>query len=548
MSLADALNLCGGLGMFLFGMHMMSDGLEVAAGEKMKSLMEKLTSNTFKGVLVGTLITALIQSSSATTVMLVGFVNSGLMNLANTVGIIMGANIGATMNGVLLAVGVGEIAPAIEFIGVCMMIFSKDEKVKQIGSIIAGLGILFIGMNMMSGSMVGLRDSQIFIDLITTFKNPLIGVAVGAVFTAVIQSSSASVGILEALAMAGLVTLDTGIYVMFGFTIGTCITAALASVGTSTNAKRVAVIHLLFNVIGTIIFIAICQVFPFVELVQRLSPNSPEAQVANAHVIFKVVTTVILFPFADKLVKLSEVIIKDRGPQSARTSISEKAKTVAGYNVGNSAIAVSLIGEEIDYMYKLAYKNMGMAFDAIINHNIEKSSEMQSNEDEIDRLNREISKYISSVMANQMPARESAIMNGYLKTIGNIERIGDHAMNFAEFSEYLYEKKISFSDIATGEIRNMREVTLKAMGKILDSNQKDDAALLSSVARAEQRIDDMTEEYRNAQMERMKSTSCSPEASIIYAQILTDFERIGDHLLNIAEEIAKMHITKKVES
>ena len=258
MTVTDALGLLGGLGMFLFGMNLMSSGLEAAAGEKMKKLMEKLTDTTLKGVLVGTIITALIQSSSATTVMLVGFVNSGLMALSQTVGIIMGANIGATLNGVLLAVGVGELAPLIIFVGAALIMFSKKEKIKQYGNIIIGLGILFQGMNMMSGSMAGLRSSPAFIHLITTFENPIIGVLVGTVFTAIIQSSSATVGILESLAIAGLITLDNGIYVMFGATMGTCITAAIASIGTGVNAKRVAIIHLLFNIIGTVVFVAIC--------------------------------------------------------------------------------------------------------------------------------------------------------------------------------------------------------------------------------------------------------------------------------------------------
>ena len=540
MTVTDVLSLCGGLGMFLFGMHLMSDGLEAAAGEKMKQLMEKLTSSTIKGILVGTFITALIQSSSATTVMLVGFVNSGLMNLGNTVGIIMGANIGATMNGVLLAVGVGELAPAIEFAGVCLIMFSKDEKIKQIGNIITGLGILFLGMNMMSGAMVGLRQSEAFLHLITTFKNPIIGVLVGTVFTAIIQSSSATVGILESLALAGLITLDTGIYVMFGATIGTCITAAIASIGTSTNAKRVAVIHLLFNVIGTVVFVAGCQVFPFVEIVEHMFPNSASVQIANAHVIFKIITTIILFPFASWLVKMARIIIKDKKEAERRPGIRDRAKTVAGYNVGNSAIAISLIKEEIDYMYGLAVRNTELGFESVINYTNEFSEEMRNNENEINRLNGEISRYISTVIANKLSAKDSAAVSGYFSMVNNIERIGDHAMNFADSAGFLISKSEKFSDRAISEMEQMKEVTVQSMGKITEK-KADTASMLSSVARAEQKMDDMTDEYRQAQMERLRTTTCSPEASIVYAQLLTDFKRIGDHLLNIAEEYAKIN-------
>ncbi len=544
MTLSDFLSLCGGLGMFLFGMHMMSDGLEAAAGEKMKKLLEKLTSSTFMGVIIGTIITALIQSSSATTVMLVGFVNSGLMSLSQTVGIIMGANIGATMNGVLLAVGIGELAPAIVFVGSCMIMFTKNEKTNQIGNIIIGLGILFLGMNMMSGAMAGLRDSEAFIHLITTFRNPLIGVRVGTLFTAVIQSSSATVGILESLALAGLITLDSGIYVMFGATIGTCITAAIASIGTSTNAKRVAVIHLLFNVIGTVVFVAGCQIFPFVGLVEKMFPNSVSVQIANAHVIFKIVTTVLLFPFAKWLVDMANIIIKDKEQRQARPSIAERAKTVAGYNVGSSAIAISLIAEEINYMYDIALRNMSLSFDSLLKRTVEYEAEIRSNEDTLDRLNREISHYISGVISNKMPLRDSEIISGYYRIVSNIERIGDHAMNFAGYVKFIVNQDIAFSERAMSEIQMMKDTSVNAMNLLTGDKQHEAGQLLESVARAEGYIDDLTDDYRNAQMDRMKTTSCSPEASIIYAELLTDFERIGDHLLNIAEEFARMYPEK----
>ena len=541
MTVTDLLGLLGGLGMFLFGMNLMSSGLEAAAGERMKKLMEKLTDTTLKGVVIGTLITALIQSSSATTVMLVGFVNSGLMSLSQTVGIIMGANIGATLNGVLLAVGVGEMAPLIIFVGAALIMFSKKEKIKQYGNIIIGLGILFQGMNMMSGSMAGLRSSPAFIHLITTFENPLIGVAVGTVFTAIIQSSSATVGILESLALAGLVTLDNSIYVMFGATMGTCITAAIASIGTGVNAKRVAIIHLLFNAIGTVVFVIICMFFPFVPLVQHMFPSSASVQIANAHVIFKIVTTVLLFPFANWMVKFSETVLKDKSQATQRVPVYERAKTMAGYSVGNSAIAISLIREETNYMYDIARKNLALSFEAMLTRNADRYEEIHENEREIDKLNREISKYISTVIANKMPARDSVVVSGYFDIIGNIERIGDHAMNFADYIKYIVAQDIEFSDRAMGEITQMQEYSQKAMDLLVGDKRAEAQQLLVDVSKAEQKMDDLTENYRNAQMDRMRTTTCSPEASIVYAQMLTDFERIGDHLLNIAQEFAKMY-------
>ena len=369
----------------------------------------------------------------------------------------------------------------------------------------------------------------------------IIGVLVGTVFTAIIQSSSATVGILESLAIAGLITLDNGIYVMFGATMGTCITAAIASIGTGVNAKRVAIIHLLFNIIGTVVFVAICLFFPFVPLIQRMFPSSVSVQIANAHVIFKIVTTILLFPFANWMVKFSEAVLKDKSQDNQRLPVYERAKTMAGYSVGNSAIAISLIREEANYMFDIARKNLSLSFDALLNGNDEKYEEIHENEREIDKLNHEISRYISSVIANKMPARDSLIISGYFDIIGNIERIGDHAMNLADHVKFTVNQNISFSDRAMGEIKLMQDVSEKAMELIVGDKRREAQELLVKVSKAEQKMDDMTESYRTAQMERMKTTTCSPEASIIYAQMLTDFERIGDHLLNIAEEFAKMY-------
>jgi len=542
MSFNDALSLFGGLALFLYGMHMMSDGLEAAAGEKMKKILEKLTSSTIKGVAVGTLITAIIQSSSATTVMLVGFVNSGLMALENTVGVIMGANIGTTMTGILLSVGIGDIAPAIAFIGVALIMFSKDDKKNKLGVIIAGLGILFLGMNMMSDAMRGMRDSQAFINLITTLKNPILGVLVGTLFTAIIQSSSASVGILQALAMAGLVTLDTGIYVMFGFAIGTCVTAVIASIGANANAKRVTFIHLAFNVIGTVVFVILCQFVPFVGFVEGMF-HTPEAQIANAFLIFKVATTVMLVPFTKQLVSLSRKVVKDTEEVDKRPSLADRAISISGYHMGASAIAIGLIRDEVNYMYDIAKRNVALSFDAVIRNTNEYDKEIRKNEDELDALNADISSYISSVLG-QIPQTDAEVVSGYFRIVGNIERIGDHATNFADYTKFFLSKGETLSERATGEVVEMKNTTLSAMA-LLEGDRRDDAAvMLTSVARAEQEMDDMTDEYRTAQMDRMKTTTCSPEASVIYAEMLTDFERIGDHLLNIAEEFVKMYPTK----
>ena len=544
MGISEILSLCGGLALFLYGMHMMSSGLEAAVGDRMKQMLEKLTSNTIMGVVIGTVITALIQSSSATTVMLVGFVNSGIMDLSQTVGIIMGANIGATMNGVLLAVGIGDIAPAFAFIGVCLIQFTKDEKKNHIGEIIAGLGILFIGMNMMSSSMSALRNSPAFIGFLSSCSNPILAILVGAVFTALIQSSSASVGILQALAVSGVVDLHTGIYLMFGFTIGTCITAAIASIGTTANAKRTTVIHFLFNVIGTVIFVIFCQTMPVVDWIIRLTPNSPASQVANAHVIFKVVTTLILLPFSKQLVNLSMILIKDK-KEDKRPTLMERAKLTAGYSMGTSAIIIRNIRDEINYMYDIAKKNVELSYDAVINNSSENMKVIRENEDHLDELNASISEYISNVLSIPMSRQDSDIITGYFRIVGNIERIGDHADNFAGYSRFFISKGLTMSDAAVDEVRHMKSLTVDTM-EFLEGDRREDAGtMLINVSRGEQDIDDMTDEYRNRQMDRMRNGVCTAEVSVIYSEMLTDFERIGDHLLNIAEDFSKMYPAKK---
>lgn len=312
MSFSHLMGLLGGLALFLYGMQMMSTGLEAAAGNRMKVILEKLTANRFIGVLVGAIITAIIQSSSATTVMVVGFVNSGMMTLQQAVWIIMGANIGTTITGQLIALDVGEIAPLIAFAGVAAIVFVKNKKVRHCGEILAGLGVLFIGMDMMNAAMKPLADSEQFVSLLTTFENPILGILAGTIFTALIQSSSASVGILQALAGSGVIGLHSAAYVLFGQNIGTCITALLASVGTNVNAKRATCIHIMFNVFGTIVFTIFCLTTPLISVIQRWTPDNAPAQIANLHTLFNIVTTLLLLPVGTCLTRIAAILLKDK--------------------------------------------------------------------------------------------------------------------------------------------------------------------------------------------------------------------------------------------
>ena len=318
LDISILLGLLGGLALFLYGMQMMSAGLEAAAGNRMKGILERLTSNRFLGILVGAGITAVIQSSSATTVMVVGFVNSGMMTLKQAVWIIMGANIGTTITGQLIALDVGAVAPLFAFVGVAMVVFLKKPQIHHYGNILAGLGVLFIGMEMMGSAMEPLREWPAFVNLVSTFSNPVVGILAGAAFTALIQSSSASVGILQALALSGVIGLDSAVYVLFGQNIGTCITAVLASIGTSRNAKRTTIIHLMFNVFGTVLFTVICMATPLTGFMQSMTPDNPAAQIANMHTLFNIVTTLLLLPFGGYLVKIAMRILPDRKEDKRR--------------------------------------------------------------------------------------------------------------------------------------------------------------------------------------------------------------------------------------
>ncbi len=364
MGFENILALLGGLALFLYGMKMMGDGLEVTAGDQMQMILEKLTSNRFVGIIVGALITACIQSSSATTVMVIGFVNSGLMKLNKAVWVIMGANIGTTITGQLIALDISTIAPIFAIIGVVMATFFNNKRVIGLGEVIGGLGILFIGMGMMSDSMVPLRDNEAFVSLMSSFSNPVLGILAGAVFTAIIQSSSASIGILQTLAASGAVSINSAVYVLFGQNIGTCITAFLASLSGNRNAKRATLVHLLFNTFGTVIFVAIFMTVPAIlEGIVSVTPNNVMAQIANVHTIFNVVTTLILLPFGQKLADLTYVFL----PMKEDEKEDAMELTLLGdMTFGSTLIALSSLKKEIVKMFVLTRKSLLLTYDVFI--------------------------------------------------------------------------------------------------------------------------------------------------------------------------------------
>lgn len=558
MGITDILGLLGGLALFLHGMQMMSSGLEAAAGSKMKEILERLTANRFLGVLVGAAITAVIQSSSATTVMVVGFVNAGMMTLNQAVWIIMGANIGTTVTGLLIALDVGALAPMIAFIGVVLMVFIKEPKLQHIGQILTGLGVLFIGMDMMSSSMVPLRESEAFINIMSNFSNPVLGILAGTLFTAVIQSSSASVGILQALANSGIIAYSSSVFVLFGQNIGTCITAVLASIGTNRNAKRATIIHLMFNIIGTIIFTTLFLLFPIASVIDGslvlpgqlgaaisgLVPGTPAGQIALTHTTFNIVTTILLLPLGNYLAKLAVRIL----PEQPEPEAEEGAMTLAYLTpigstgkeggLGVSAIVIDQLRHELNRMLSMARDNVSDSFEAVLARDENQLTQVEEREEYIDFLNREISRYVSHLISIETNEQGSAVVSSFFTISGNIERIGDHADNLAGYTRLLTAKQIEFSEVAQGEIRQMRDICLEAISSLL-YHQAGQPDWLMDVAQMEQRIDDMTAQFRRSQLERMKEGVCNEEACILYSELLTDFERIGDHVLNIAQELTK---------
>lgn len=527
----NLLSLLGGLALFLYGMQMMSTGLEAAAGDRMKQILEKLTSNRFLGVLVGAGITAVIQSSSATTVMAVGFVNAKMMTLRQAVWIIMGANIGTTITGQLIALDIGALAPLFAFIGVALVVFVKNPKVGYWGQILAGLGVLFIGMDMMSAAMIPLRESEFFIELMTHFTNPLVGILVGAGFTALIQSSSASVGILQALAGTGLIDLGSAVYILFGQNIGTCITAILASIGTSREAKQTTVIHLSFNIIGTVLFTIVCLYTPLTAMVAMWTPGNAQAQIANMHTLFNVVTTLLLIPFGGFLADFAErVLPSEQKKKDDAGLLYLQPLPQSNKIIGVSAINITQVNDEVLRMMDLAYENVDLAYQQLLNYNDKIDKDMDNRENTINFLNDEISNYISSALGvTNLNAATSQALSAYYLMLVDIERIGDYSINLVHRAKELSNKKLS------GEEKNilivMRDTCQKMRDSIFDLKKANEKNV---------EYDRLTKDWRAEQIQSLKEKNISSEVAVIFSRIFVDYERINDHAINIAEEIEKI--------
>ena len=535
MSVANILSMAGGLGLFLFGIRTMGDGLENAAGAKLKRMLEVLTGNRFLAVLFGFVVTAIIQSSTATTVMVVGFVNAGMMSLAQAVGVIMGANIGTTVTSLLIALNFSSVAAAAVLVGVILMLASKKTVVKNLGAIFTGFGLLFLGIDMMSDSMAPLRESAGFMNFIVTVSEsplrPLFGIILGIVMTAVLQSSSASVGVLQTLAMQGLVPLKFSVFVLFGQNIGTCLTALFSTVGAKKNSKRAAVIHLLFNLIGTGIFILIALLAPYVEWIEKLSPD-PMAQIAISHIVFNIISTVIMFPFANVLVKLSCLLVPGKDDSESEMH----CKFIDDRLLNTPPFAVMQVSKEVARMAKLARDNFETSAHALINRSDKDLDKVMENEDVINYLNHHITSYLVKLNALDITDSDSDYIARVFHAINDIERVGDHAINLAEAAQHNIGEGLKFSDPAREELNQLcgSVVTLLERSMAAFDNQSLSDNEAKELSDLEEHIDDLTLECQDSHIFRLNRKECNTEAGMLYLNTITDFERVGDHAINIA--------------
>ena len=532
------LSFVGGFGLFMFGMEYMGDGLQKAAGSRMKNILGALTKNRLLGVLVGAGVTALIQSSSATTVMVVGFVNVGLLNLRQAVGVIMGANIGTTITSWIVALGEwtsflkpSVLAPIFIVAGVIMIMFVKSTQIKSIGQILFGFGSLFLGLEMMSDAAKPLSGLEEVRNLFVVLgSNPILGIATGAIVTAIIQSSSASVGILQALALAGLVPWGSAIYIILGQNIGTCITAILSSIGANINAKRAAVIHFLFNLIGSIIFGIIAIIIFNVWLPNLGSDLISVTQISIVHSVFNILNTIILFPFGNGLVHLAETLIKPRGgnKEDHNDLLDERL-------FETPHVAVQTAITEALRMGEIACWNVQIAVEALFEKNEEKVKEVFEKEREINDLQQKLNNYLVKLSQLSIAEVDQIKVAELFHIVSDIERVGDHADNIAELAINLKEKDLDFSDIAKKELEAITDIALQCFAKALTAYEKQDKEMAKEAIPLEAQVDRLEEKLRSRHMKRLTNEECNPYAGIIYLDMVSNVERISDHADNIAQ-------------
>ncbi len=540
MDIFDALEMIGGLCLFLFGMNIMGQALERRAGSRLRTTLSKMTGKTMTGFLTGIVVTAIIQSSSATTVMVVGFVNSGLMTLKQAIGVIMGANIGTTVTAWLLSLGgisgdavwvqllkPTSFTPVLALIGIIMYMFSRDSRKNDTGMILLGFATLMFGMDTMSGAVSGLRDVPAFREMFVAFTNPLLGVLAGAALTAIIQSSSASVGILQALALSGQVSYGAATPIIMGQNIGTCVTALISSVGTSRNAKRAAVVHLSFNVIGTIVWLTAFCIVRTVAAPAILGESATMYGIAIAHSAFNIACTAILLPASGLLERLAIRLVPDGRKKESEVTLDERLLATPPLALEQC----SVVTEDMAYYAAGAMKK---AIECVSDFDPKAAQEVRDSEDETDKYEDMLGTYLLKLGAEPLSDENSEEVTELLKLIGDFERIGDHAVNVIESAEELHEKQLEFSRSAKYELSVMSSAVCEVLDLAVKAFKDNDAQAAKAVEPLEQVVDDLKNELRTRHILRMKKGECSIEAGFVWSDLLTDLERASDHCSNIA--------------
>ncbi len=533
-----AISLIGGLGMFLYGMNVMGDGLQKAAGEKLKKIIEMLTTNRIMGVLVGTLVTAIIQSSSATTVMTIGFVNAGIMSLQQAVGVIMGANIGTTVTAQLVSFNIEKYAPIAIGIGMVFWFFTKKKNIKNISEILIGFGILFVGMNFMKEAAAPVSEmSQVHDAMLYLSKNPVLGILAGFLITGTIQSSSASIGILIVLASQGLLPITAALPILYGDNIGTCVTSLLSTIGASRNARRAAIMHLCFNVIGTLLFIIVLSK-PIIALVTSIDPTNVPRQIANAHTLFNVVNVIVLLPFSTYLVKLATKLVpytEDEDLENIHTT-----KFLDERILETPSIALSNTVDEVIRMASRSTRALNSAYDAVKTFSHERREKTFEYERMINTLQLDITNYLFALSTRNLSDIERIKADVLFHIVNDIERVGDHADNIAEISQFMEDKKVIFTEDARNELDTIFELASMNFYDSITALKTSDFELAATITEREREINILEQNARNSHMARLHAGTCSVEAGIYFLDIISNLERISDHSINITEELGRM--------
>ena len=534
MSFGTILTMAGGLGLFLFGMELMSDSIEKVAGARLRRILEIFTTNRFMGMIVGIIFTGIIQSSSACTVMVVSFVNSGLMNLYQAAGVILGANIGTTITSQLVSFNLSKIAPLILLVGVVVMMFTKKEKVRKVAEVVVGFGILFVGLSTMSQAMANMKNEPQVVNLLMSLKNPFLATLMGFALTAIIQSSSVTVSIVLLLANQDLLPLPITLYIILGCNIGACATAMLASMTGKKDAKRAALIHLLFNIIGTVIiyialFVAGDQI---VELIKSISADNGRF-VANAHTLIKIAQVIMLFPFTSWLVKTTYLIVPGED-QKVGYRESYQLKYIGDKVVFNPATAVVEVIKELERMASLAEENLNRAMNALITLDEEDIEEVYEVEKNINFLNHAITDYLVKINQTTLPIEDLNSLGALFHVVNDIERIGDHAENVADAARQRKEEGVSISKEAQKELGDMLEMVNKIIRYAVEMFAKSDESHMQEIVTLEDQVDEKERELQKKHVERLTKGECSPEAGMIFSDIVSGLERVADHATNIA--------------